>query len=89
MQTRWRLRPTVSRSAPFRSAIFGDAGVTEKMAREFSGHKTDAALDCTSIADFQDLRDAAARLGKCLGEGEKVDDGRAKRRFLRRPSSLA
>lgn len=47
------------------------AGVTQKVAREFSGHKTDAVFDRYNITDFQDLRDAATRLGKYLGGGEK------------------
>jgi integrase len=45
------------------------AGVTQKVAREFSGHKTDAVFDRYNISDFDDLRDAAAKLGKFLGKG--------------------
>jgi integrase len=44
------------------------AGVTQKVAREFSGHKTDAIFDRYNITDFDDLKDAAARLGRFLGE---------------------
>jgi integrase len=43
------------------------AGVTQKVAREFSGHKTDAVFDRYNITDFEDLKDAAARLQKFLG----------------------
>jgi integrase len=42
------------------------AGVTQKIAREFSGHKTDAVFDRYNITDFDDLKDAAARLHKFL-----------------------
>ena len=42
------------------------AGITQKVAREFSGHKTDAVFDRYNITDFEDLKDAAARLGKFL-----------------------
>jgi integrase len=42
------------------------AGVTQKVAREFSGHKTDAVFDRYNITDFEDLKDAAARLQKFL-----------------------
>jgi integrase len=42
------------------------AGVTQKVAREFSGHKTDAVFDRYNITDFEDLKDAAARLHKFL-----------------------
>jgi integrase len=42
------------------------AGVTQKVAREFSGHKTDAVFDRYNITDFEDLKDAAARLHRFL-----------------------
>jgi integrase len=42
------------------------AGVTQKVARTFSGHKTDAVFDRYNITDFDDLRDAATKLGKFL-----------------------
>lgn len=44
------------------------AGVTQKVARDFSGHKTDAIFDRYNITDFDDLKDAAIRLGRFLGE---------------------
>ena len=44
------------------------AGVTQKVAREFSGHKTDAIFDRYNITDFDDLKEAALRLGRFLGE---------------------
>jgi hypothetical protein len=40
--------------------------VTQKIAREFSGHKTDAVFDRYNITDFDDLKDAAGRLQKFL-----------------------
>ena len=43
------------------------AGVSQKVAREFSGHKTDSVFDRYNISDFQDLKEAAAKLGKFLG----------------------
>jgi len=43
------------------------AGVTQTVARQFSGHKTDAVFNRYNISDFEDLRDAAAKLGKYLG----------------------
>jgi integrase len=45
------------------------AGVTETVARQFSGHKTAAVFSRYNITDFNDLKDAAARLGEYLGEG--------------------
>jgi integrase len=42
------------------------AGVTQKVAREFSGHKTDAVFNRYNITDFDDLKDGAARLKKFL-----------------------
>ena len=42
------------------------AGVSQKVAREFSGHKTDAVFDRYNITDFDDLKDAAKRLSKFL-----------------------
>jgi integrase len=42
------------------------AGVTQKVAREFSGHKTDAVFDRYNITDFDDLKDAAERLQRFL-----------------------
>jgi integrase len=42
------------------------AGVTQKVAREFSGHKTDAVFDRYNITDFEDLKDAAKRLQRFL-----------------------
>ena len=42
------------------------AGVTQKVAREFSGHKTDNVFDRYNISDFEDLKDAAAKLGRFL-----------------------
>lgn len=44
------------------------AGVTQKVAREFSGHKTDSVFDRYNISDFDDLNDAANKLGKFLGD---------------------
>jgi integrase len=43
------------------------AGVSQKVAREFSGHKTDAIFDRYNITDFDDLKDAARRLSRFLG----------------------
>jgi len=43
------------------------AGVSETVAREISGHKTAAVFERYNITDFEDLRDAAARLEKYLG----------------------
>jgi integrase len=43
------------------------AGGSQKVAREFSGHKTDSVFDRYNITDFDDLKDAAAKLGKFLG----------------------
>jgi integrase len=42
------------------------AGVTETVARAFSGHKTAAVFSRYNITDFNDLREAAAKLGKYL-----------------------
>jgi len=42
------------------------AGVSQKVAREFSGHKTDAVFDRYNITDFDDLKDAAKRLSRFL-----------------------
>jgi integrase len=42
------------------------AGVTQKVAREFSGHKTDSVFDRYNFSDFEDLKDAAAKLGRFL-----------------------
>jgi hypothetical protein len=36
------------------------------VAREFSGHKTDSVFDRYNISDFEDLKDAAAKLGRFL-----------------------
>jgi integrase len=47
------------------------AGVTQKVARDFSGHKTDAVFNRYNISDFDDLKDAAAKLGKFLNGGGK------------------
>jgi len=47
------------------------AGVTQKVAREFSGHKTDAVFDRYNISDFDDLKDAAAKLGRFLNGSGK------------------
>lgn len=47
------------------------AGVTQKVAREFSGHKTDAVFDRYNITDFDDLKDAAAKLGRFLNGGKQ------------------
>ena len=44
------------------------AGVTETVAREFSGHKTAAVFSRYNITDFDDLKDAAGKLGKYLEE---------------------
>jgi integrase len=46
------------------------AGVTQKVAREFSGHKTDSVFNRYDISDFGDLRDAAAKLRRYLREGD-------------------
>jgi integrase len=43
------------------------AGVTQIVARQFSGHKTDSVFDRYNITDFDDLKDAASRLKKFLG----------------------
>lgn len=43
------------------------AGVTQTIARQFSGHKTDSVFNRYNITDFDDLKDAAAKLGKYLG----------------------
>lgn len=48
------------------------AGVTQKVAREFSGHKTDSVFNRYNISDFEDLKDAAKKLGRFLG-GEVKD----------------
>lgn len=48
------------------------AGVTQKVAREFSGHKTDSVFDRYNISDFEDLKDAAKKLGRFL-DGEVKD----------------
>jgi integrase len=47
------------------------AGVTQKVAREFSGHKTDSVFDRYNISDFDDLKDAAAKLATYLKQGEE------------------
>jgi integrase len=44
------------------------AGVSEKVAMGFSGHKTRAVFDRYDISDFADMTDAAKRLGEYLGE---------------------
>ena len=49
------------------------AGVTQAVARQFSGHKTDSVFNRYNITDFEDLKDAAARLQQFLKE-----DGRDK-----------
>ncbi len=50
------------------------AGVTQKVARDFSGHKTDAVFDRYNITDFQDLKDAATRLSKFLTPEKKGEE---------------
>jgi integrase len=47
------------------------AGVTQKVAREFSGHKTDAVFNRYNIVDFGDLQEAATKLAKYLNENKK------------------
>jgi integrase len=47
------------------------AGITETVARSFSGHKTAAVFSRYNITDFNDLREAATKLEKYLGEQEK------------------
>ncbi|HTX37640.1 MAG TPA: site-specific integrase [Bryobacteraceae bacterium] len=47
------------------------AGVTQKVAREFSGHRTDAVFNRYNIVDFVDLKEAATKLGKYLGEDKE------------------
>jgi hypothetical protein len=42
---------------------------------QFSGHRTDAVFRRYDITDFNDLRDAAAKLGKYLNGGEKGEQG--------------
>ncbi|HUE02202.1 MAG TPA: site-specific integrase [Bryobacteraceae bacterium] len=42
------------------------AGVTQAVARQFSGHKTDSVFNRYNITDFEDLKDAAARLQQFL-----------------------
>ena len=44
------------------------AGVTQKIAREFCGHKTDAIFDRYNSTDFEDLKDAAKKLGTYLAD---------------------
>jgi integrase len=51
------------------------AGVTQSVAMQFSGHRTDAVFRRYDITDFNDLRDAAAKLGKYLNGGEKGEQG--------------
>jgi integrase len=46
------------------------AGVTQTVARQFSGYKTDAVFNCYNITDFDDLKDAAAKLGRFLNQKE-------------------
>jgi integrase len=50
------------------------AGVSQKVARDFSGHKTDSVFNRYNVSDFEDLRDAAAKLGVYLKEKEKTPD---------------
>ena len=52
------------------------AGVTQVVSRQFSGHKTDSVFNRYNISDFEDLKDASAKLGKFLaGEVKKTDGG--------------
>jgi integrase len=52
------------------------AGVTQVVSRQFSGHKTDSVFNRYNISDFEDLKDASAKLGKFLaGEVKKKDGG--------------
>jgi integrase len=44
------------------------AGVTQKVAREFSGHKTDSVFDRYNISDFEDLKDAGDKLTRYLSK---------------------
>src|SRR5689334_14588931 len=48
------------------------AGISQKIAREFSGHKTDAVFDRYNITDFDDLKEAAAKLGRFLNAKSKT-----------------
>jgi integrase len=49
------------------------AGVTQIVARQFSGHKTDSIFNRYNVTDFEDLKDAAAKLGRFLNTNQKLD----------------
>jgi integrase len=51
------------------------AGVSTSVAMKFSGHKTEAVFRRYDITDFDDLRDAAAKLGKYLAPAPPKDKG--------------
>jgi len=67
------------------------AGVTQTVARQFSGHKTDAIFNRYNITDFDDLRDAAAKLegywavisGNSRKSGKGKAEGRSRASALR------
>jgi integrase len=42
------------------------AHVSQKVSRDFSGHKTDSVFNRYNISDFEDLKDAAAKLATYL-----------------------
>lgn len=47
------------------------SGVTQTVARQFSGHKTDSVFNRYNITDFEDLKDAAAKLDAYLNPATK------------------
>jgi len=59
------------------------AKVSEPVAMKFSGHKTAAVFRRYDITDFADLEDAAALLGKYLGEQATPEPPRAGKKAAR------